>query len=138
MGLMEPRMRVRQVEYMRCRRALHETSMTNTLPIGKGGRRLGSSARSAVFFFPFISVGARATCTCDPVAAVAAALPIGRVFVIDVSWSAVRSGMLYTVCEGIRRALYGPDGAENEGETGGVGISFSTKQERETLLTERL
>ncbi|GHJ87945.1 hypothetical protein NliqN6_4347 [Naganishia liquefaciens] len=47
-------------------------------------------------------------------------LPIGRVFVIDVSWSAVRSGMLYTVCEGIRRALYGPDGAENEGETGGV------------------
>ena len=45
-------------------------------------------------------------------------LPIGRVFVIDVSWSAVRSGMLYTVCEGIRRALYGADGAESEGEEG--------------------
>lgn len=45
-------------------------------------------------------------------------LPIGRVFVIDVSWSAVRSGMLHTVCEGIRRALYGADGAESEGEEG--------------------
>lgn len=45
-------------------------------------------------------------------------LPIGRVFVIDVSWSAVRSGMLYTVCEGIRQALYGPDEAVGEGEEG--------------------
>jgi protein transport protein SEC24 len=43
-------------------------------------------------------------------------LPIGRVFVIDVSWSAVRSGMLYTVCEGIRQALYGSDGAETNGD----------------------
>ncbi|KAJ9098064.1 hypothetical protein QFC19_006499 [Naganishia cerealis] len=47
-------------------------------------------------------------------------LPIGRVFVIDVSWSAVRSGMLYTVCQGIKEALYGPEeaeGAVREGET---------------------
>lgn len=43
-------------------------------------------------------------------------LPIGRVFAIDVSWSAVRSGMLYTVCQGIKEALYGPDVAESAGE----------------------
>jgi protein transport protein SEC24 len=43
-------------------------------------------------------------------------LPIGRVFAIDVSWSAVRSGMLYTVCQGIKEALYGPDGADGTGD----------------------
>ncbi|KAJ9121491.1 hypothetical protein QFC22_002107 [Naganishia vaughanmartiniae] len=48
-----------------------------------------------------------------------APMPIGRVFVVDVSWSAVRSGMLYTVCQGIKEALYGPAeadvGVEGEG-----------------------
>lgn len=33
--------------------------------------------------------------------------PIGRVFAIDVSWNAARSGMIAEVCEGIRQALYG-------------------------------
>jgi hypothetical protein len=28
----------------------------------------------------------------------------------------VRSGMLYTVCEGIRQALYGSNGAETNGD----------------------
>lgn len=37
-------------------------------------------------------------------------LPIGRVFAIDVSWNAVRSGMIQEVCEGIRRGLYEEEG----------------------------
>lgn len=49
-------------------------------------------------------------------------LPLGRVFVIDVSAPSVGRGVLREVCEGIRRALFGSkrkteaDGAEAEGE----------------------
>lgn len=42
-------------------------------------------------------------------------LPIGRVFAIDASWNAVRSGMIHEVCEGIREALYGEEGCDVEG-----------------------
>jgi protein transport protein SEC24 len=49
-------------------------------------------------------------------------MPIGRVFVIDVSWSAVRSGMLYTVCQGIKEALYGPAEAEVSEQDGEAAV----------------
>jgi protein transport protein SEC24 len=52
-------------------------------------------------------------------------VPISRVFVIDVSWSAVKGGIVREVCEGIKRALYGDSSDGNleqinseEGEQG--------------------
>lgn len=45
--------------------------------------------------------------------------PLGRVFMIDVSWSAIKSGMVAQVCEGIKRALYGPDPSELEQQPNG-------------------
>jgi protein transport protein SEC24 len=41
--------------------------------------------------------------------------PIGRVFVIDVSAGSVERGVVREVCEGIRRALFGPKRADDAG-----------------------
>lgn len=64
-------------------------------------------------------------------------LPIGRVFAIDVSWSAVRSGMLYTVCQGIKEALYGPEGvdATAEGPDGQVNGEHQVPSGRVAIVT---
>ena len=47
--------------------------------------------------------------------------PIARVFAIDVSWSAVKGGVVREVCQGIKEALYGKDKestlGQDEGET---------------------
>lgn len=64
-------------------------------------------------------------------------MPIGRVFVIDVSWSAVRSGMLYTVCQGIKEALYGSAESEGgvDGPEGEATVQHETPPGRVAIIT---
>lgn len=59
-------------------------------------------------------------------------MPLGRVFVIDVSAPSVQKGIVREVCEGIRKALYGET---KEGEEGNEDEEVIGKGERVAFVT---
>lgn len=45
-------------------------------------------------------------------------VPIARVFAIDVSWSAIKGGVVREVCQGIKKALYGKEKEQADEQNG--------------------